>query len=55
MSENILIKKYKDKVEILENGSVLVQSEDWEYISKYIYESNFDYLMSRIGNPPYFY
>ena len=45
MSENILAKKYKDKLEILENGSVLIKSEDWKNISKYIYDSEFDYLM----------
>ena len=45
MSNNFLIEKYKDKVEMLENGSVLVQPEDWESISNHIYESKFDYLM----------
>ena len=45
MSENILTKKYKDKLEVLENGSILIQIKDWEEISKYIYDSGFDYLM----------
>ena len=45
MSENILTKKYKDKLEVLENGSVLINAEDWENISKYIHDSGFDYLM----------
>ena len=45
MSKNILTKKYKDKLEVLENGSVLIKSEDWKNISKYIYDSGFDYLM----------
>ena len=43
--DNILVKKYKDKVELLDNGSVLVNSEDWEEVSKYINASGFDYLM----------
>ena len=45
MSNNILMKKYKDKLEILENDSVLINSKDWEDISRYIYDSGFDYLM----------
>ena len=45
MSENILIKKYKDKLEVLENGSVLINTKDWKAISKYINDSGFDYLM----------
>ena len=45
MSNNILMKKYKDKLEILENNSVLINSKDWEDISRYIYDSGFDYLM----------
>ena len=45
MSENILIRKYKDKLEVLENGSVLIKFEDWKDISKFIYDSGFDYLM----------
>ena len=44
MSNNFLIEKYKDKVEMLENGSVLVQPEDWESISNHIYESKL-YIM----------
>tara|TARA_Y100000590_G_scaffold460150_1_gene618817 strand:+ start:150 stop:611 length:462 start_codon:yes stop_codon:yes gene_type:complete len=45
MSENILIKKYKDKVKLLDNGSVLVNSNDWPSISKYIDKQGFDFLM----------
>ena len=45
MSENILIKKYKDKLEILENGSVLIDAKNWKAVSKYINDSGFDYLM----------
>ena len=45
MSNNILMKKYKGKLEILENDSVLIYSKDWEDISRYIYDSGFDYLM----------
>ena len=45
MNENILTKKYKDKLEVLENGSILINAEDWKNISKYIYDSGFDYLM----------
>tara|TARA_Y100001970_G_scaffold290487_1_gene424400 strand:- start:2970 stop:3428 length:459 start_codon:yes stop_codon:yes gene_type:complete len=43
--DNILVKKYKDKVELLDNGSVLVDSKDWEEVSRYIHASGFDYLM----------
>ena len=45
MSENIIVKKFKDKVELLENGSVLVKAEHWETISCYINDSGFDYMM----------
>ena len=45
MSDNILVKKYNDKVELLDNGSVIIDLEDWEEISSYIKESGFDYLM----------
>ena len=45
MSENILIKKYKDKLEVLDNGSILIKIKYWESISKYINDSGFDYLM----------
>ena len=45
MSENILTKKYKDKLKVLENGSILVNAKNWEAISKYINDSGFDYLM----------
>ena len=45
MSDNILITKYKDKVELLDNGSVLISSDDWKDMSQYICDSGFDYLM----------
>ncbi len=45
MSDNILISKYKDKVELLDNGAVLIDSNDWKDISQYIFDSGFDYLM----------
>tara|TARA_B100000579_G_scaffold248859_1_gene204469 strand:+ start:164 stop:625 length:462 start_codon:yes stop_codon:yes gene_type:complete len=45
MSDNILVKKYNDKVELLDNGSVIIGLEDWEEISNHIKESGFDYLM----------
>jgi len=45
MSKNIFTEKYKDKLEVLENGSVLINAKDWEIISKYINDSGFDYLM----------
>ena len=45
MSDNILVKKYNDKVELLDNGSVIIDLEDWEEIISYIKESGFDYLM----------
>ena len=34
MSENILKKEYKDKIEILDNGSILAKIEDWESIRR---------------------
>lgn len=45
MSENFLIKKYKDKVELLDNGSLLVKPADWKELSAFIFKSKFDYLM----------
>ena len=46
MSDNILITKYKDKVELLDNGSVLIINPgDWKDMSQYICDSGFDYLM----------
>ena len=45
MSLKIVIDKIKDKVELLENGSILVNPEDWESISTFINDSGFDYLM----------
>ena len=45
MSENFLLKKYKEKVELLENNSILVDASDWKEISTFIFKSRFDYLM----------
>ena len=45
MSDNILISKYKDKTELLDNGAVLIDPNDWKDISQYIFDSGFDYLM----------
>ena len=45
MSRKIVIDKIKDKVEILENQSLLVNHEDWESISILINDSGFDYMM----------
>jgi len=45
MSENILLNKYKDKIELLEDGSVLVSPNDWKDVSDFINKSDFDYLM----------
>ena len=45
MSDNILISKYKDKAELLDNGAVLIDPNDWKDISQYIFDSGFDYLM----------
>ena len=44
MSDKIL-KKFKDKCTILENGSIMVDSSNWESMSQTIYDSGFDYLM----------
>ena len=45
MSDNILINKYSDVIELLEDGSVLVSLDSWEEVSNFINESGFDYLM----------
>tara|TARA_Y100001960_G_scaffold272684_1_gene300406 strand:- start:6 stop:467 length:462 start_codon:yes stop_codon:yes gene_type:complete len=45
MSDNILINKYSDVIELLEDGSVLVNLDNWEEISNFINKSGFDYLM----------
>mgnify|MGYP006105638925 CR=1 FL=1 len=45
MSLKIVLDKIKDKVELLENGSVLVNPEDWEFVSTFINDSGFDYMM----------
>ena len=45
MSENFLIKKFKDKTTLLDNKSILVNYSVWENVSKFIYDSDFDYLM----------
>ena len=41
MSENFLVKKYKEKVELLENNSILVNINDWKKISQFIFKSKF--------------
>jgi len=45
MSDNIFTKNFKDKIKLLEDGSILINPDDWKDISKYICESGFDYLM----------
>ena len=39
MSENFLVKKFKEKVELLENNSILVNTNDWKEISQFIFKS----------------
>ena len=46
MNSKFLQDKYKDKIKILDNGSVLINSDNWEEISELIKKNNFDYLMS---------
>ena len=46
MNSKFLEDKYKDQITILENGSILVNTKDWEEISQLIEKNNFDYLMS---------
>ena len=45
MSKKNLKEKFKDKIKLLDNKSILVNHEAWEDISKFIYDSSFDYLM----------
>ena len=46
MNSKFLQDKYKDKIKILDNGSVLINPDNWEEISQLIKKNNFDYLMS---------
>ena len=46
MNSKFLQDKYKDKIKILDNGSVLINSDNWEEISELIKKNNFDYLMT---------
>ena len=46
MNSKFLQDKYKDKIKILDNASVLINSDNWEEISQLIKKNNFDYLMS---------
>ena len=45
MSKNFLREKFKDKIKLSDNKSILVNHDAWEDISKFIYDSDFDYLM----------
>ena len=45
MSDNVILDKFKDKCTLLDDGSIVINSDDWESISQFIYESGFDYLM----------
>ncbi len=45
MSDNILVNKYNDVIDLLEDGSVLVSLDSWEEVSNFINKSGFDYLM----------
>ncbi len=41
-----LLEQYKDKIEVLENGSILLlDHNDWKDISATVKKHNFDYLM----------
>jgi len=46
MDSKFLQDKFKDKVTILENGAVLVDTESWKDVSKFINDNDYDYLMS---------
>ena len=46
MNSKFLQDIYKDKIKILNNGSVLINSDNWEEISQLIKKNDFDYLMS---------
>ena len=45
MSKNFLREKFKDKIKLSDNKSILVNHDAWKDISKFIYDSGFDYLM----------
>ncbi len=45
MSDNVILNKFKDKCTLLDDGSIMINSDDWESISQFIYKSDFDYLM----------
>ena len=45
MNDNIILDKFKDKCTLLDNGSIMIDFNDWESISRFVYESDFDYLM----------
>ena len=44
MENKFLVDKYKDKVTVLENGSVIAGVELWDEMSKLIKKNKFDYL-----------
>ena len=46
MDSKFLQDKFKDKITILENGTVLVDTESWKDVSKFINDNDYDYLMS---------
>ena len=45
-SETEILNKFKDSIEYLDNGSILIDPSNWEEISLYLKEElSFDYLM----------
>ena len=45
MNDNIVSDKFKEKCILLDNGSIMIDFNDWESISQFVYDSGFDYLM----------
>ena len=43
MENKFLVDKYKDKVTVLENGSVIADVELWDEMSKLIKKNKFDF------------
>ena len=45
MNKDSLMKKFGEKITLLENGSIVVESDIWKEISEFLKKNDFDYLM----------
>jgi len=45
MNKDSLMKKFGEKITLLENGSIVVEPDIWKEISEFLKKNDFDYLM----------